>query len=91
MATIINNKAGIRDTFAACPDLKAVYVLENGDHYFNKKHAEHMARKKVEGEGEDAKQVLDEKITTIKKGDKDLEDEAPATPEAPAAPATPAK
>ncbi len=83
MATKINDKAGIRATFAALSTLKEVHVLENGDHYFNKKHAEHMGRKKTEGDGEDAKQVLDEKITTFKKGDKELEDEAPA--------ATPAK
>lgn len=82
MATKINDKAGIRATFATRPDLKAVHVLENGDHYFNKLHAEHMGRKKTEGEGEDAKEVLDEKITTIKRDDKQLEDEAPEAPKA---------
>lgn len=74
---IINDKAGIRATFVATPQLKEVHVLENGDHYFTKAHAEHMGRKKTVGEGEDAKQVLDEKITTYKRDAKELEDEAP--------------
>ncbi|AWM31353.1 hypothetical protein [Hymenobacter nivis] len=46
MATI-KNKAGIRETFAARPDLKAVHVLPSGEHYFNLDHAEQAL---VEGE-----------------------------------------
>ena len=40
MALKINHKAGIRHTFAARPDLKAVHVLPSGAHYFNLDHAE---------------------------------------------------
>lgn len=77
MATNIADKAGIRDTFKARPDLKEVYVLENGSHFFNKDHAKHMARKKTTGDGDDAKEVLDEKIITLKPDAKELEDETP--------------
>jgi hypothetical protein len=73
----INDKAGIRDTFAARPDLKAVHVLEDGRHFFNKLHAQHAAKKKTVGEGEDAKEELAEKITTLKPDAKELQDEAP--------------
>lgn len=76
MALKIKNKAGIRDTFDARPDLKEVHILENGDHYFTKLHAEHAGRKKTEGEGEAAKQVLDEKITTLGRDAAELKEEA---------------
>ena len=66
MATI-NDKAGIRATFAAVPAFKEVYVLENGTHYFNKEHAKVAAGEKG-------------KFDTYKEGAKELEDEAPATP-----------
>ena len=77
MATLINDKAGIRATFAARPDLKEVHVLENGTHFFNKAHVKQAARKKIEGEGDEAKEVQDEKIVTFKRDAKELEDEAP--------------
>lgn len=40
MATKVNHKAGIRHTFAARPDLKAVHILPSGEHYFDLDHAE---------------------------------------------------
>ena len=72
------NKAGIRDTFKARPDLKAVHVLEDGRHFFDKKHAEQYARKKTSGEGDEAQEVIDEKITTLKPDAKELQDAPPA-------------
>ncbi|MDO7877372.1 hypothetical protein Q5H93_21705 [Hymenobacter sp. ASUV-10] len=69
MALKINDKAGIRATFNACPALKEVHVLENGDHYFNKEHAKTAAGEKG-------------KVVTYKEDAKELEDEAPATPTA---------
>jgi hypothetical protein len=85
MATKINDKAGIRATFAARPDLKHVHLLEDGTHYFNKSHAEHMGRKKTEGEGDDAKEVLDEEIVTLARDSDELKEEV--AKEEPAKPA----
>jgi len=61
MATI-NDKAGIRATFAAVPAFKEVYVLQDGTHYFNKDHAKHAAgeKGKFDTYKEDAKELLDE-------------------------------
>jgi hypothetical protein len=70
MATI-NDKAGIRATFAAVPALKEVYVLQDGTHYFNKEHAKQAAGEKG-------------KFDTYKEDAKELED-APAPAPTPAA------
>ena len=65
MATI-KNKAGIRETFNACPDLKEVHILPSGEHYFNLDHAEQAL---VEGE----------EITTLAPDAEELkDDEKPA-------------
>jgi len=84
MATKINDKAGIRATLAARPDLKQVHLLEDGMHFFNKSHAEHMGRKKIEGEGKEAKEVLDENIVTLARDSDELKDEEAAAPTKPA-------
>ena len=62
MASLINNKAGIRATFKARPDLKAVHVLPTGAHYFNLDHAEEALQ-----EGEE--------ITTLAADSPELRDE----------------
>lgn len=67
MALQINDKKGIRETFAARKDLKEVHVLPSGEHYFTLDHA---------------KQALheSEEITTLATGHEDLEDDKPAKP-----------
>ncbi|QKG56998.1 hypothetical protein GKZ68_10390 [Hymenobacter sp. BRD128] len=67
MATI-NNKAGIRETFAARKDLKEVHILPSGEHYFDKLHATHAL-----GEGQ-------ELVTLTSESDELKEDEKPAKP-----------
>lgn len=64
----IKHKAGIRETFAARPDLKAVHVLPSGEHYFNLDHAE-----KALAEGE-------ELVTLAPDSEELKEDEKPAKP-----------
>ncbi len=39
MALEIKDKAGIRATLKARPDLKEVHILPSGEHFFNKTHA----------------------------------------------------
>jgi hypothetical protein len=50
----INDKAGIRETFAALPDLKKVHILEDGRHFFDEAHAKSANgfTRKVEGKKE---------------------------------------
>ncbi len=45
MALEIKDKAGIRATFKARPDLQEVHLLPSGEHYFHKGHAEHALAK----------------------------------------------
>ncbi len=66
MATQINHKAGIRDTFKARPDLKEVHILPSGEHYFNKAHAEQAL-----AEGEE--------LVTLASDSDELKDEAAPT------------
>lgn len=66
MATQINDKAGIRATFAARKDLKEVHILPSGEHYFTKAHAETAL---AEGE---------ELVTLVPEAEELKEDEKPA-------------
>jgi hypothetical protein len=59
----INNRKGIRATFKALPDLQEVHILANGDHYFNRSHAETAAGEggEVETLQRDAEELKDAK------------------------------
>ncbi len=68
MALEIKDKAGIRATFKARPDLQEVHILPSSEHYFNKGHAEHAL---AEGEvlatlTADADELKDEVATPAK-------------------------
>ena len=66
MALKINNRAGIRETFAARPDLTEVQVLASGEHYFTVPPVDATAGQEV---------------TVLQPGASELEDEvAPAKP-----------
>jgi hypothetical protein len=59
----INNRKGIRATFKVMPDLQEVHILENGDHYFNRDHAEAAAGEDgvIETLDRDAEELKDAK------------------------------